>query len=612
VTGFPSPFDQTAAGCDGWEAMYPRHALFNDDRRDFDEGRFWFQESMHWPEPLRPFDALVVECFFVGLNQANARLFAIPPSLGAEYRLLNGYVYNSPSLITDPGTLARRAELFERRGGHYFQHWDDLYQAWVRKVERAIQELEGLEVPGLPEIEAESVVTEARGYGSSHSLIRAYSRLLEGMDRVVHYHFEFLNLGYVAFAGLYQLCRDAFPDINDETVAKLVSGIDVLPLRPDEELKRLARLAIALEIAEVVRSAHDEEQLRSALAATEAGARWLREFEAAKDPWFCFSFGNGLASDQRSWIDNPSFAIATISSYVELLEAGEDIARPQETLVAERDRITAEYRALLPQNARPAFDANLALARTVFPYVENHSFYIDHWYFTLFWNKVREFGALLASEGFLEESEDIFYLRHDEVRAALEELRVWWSGGGVAPATGSAHWPRVVMGRKSIRAAQLRWTAPVALGKAPEAITDPVLVMLFGITTESLREWLVGSQRDAGGQLRGIPGSPGVAEGSARLILNPAQLGELEEGEILVAPNTSPSWTAGFSRAVAAVLDIGGVMSHAAIVAREYGLPAVVGTGNATRTIRTGDRVRVDGGSGAVTIVKTSKDPAKH
>ena len=89
----------------------------------------------------------------------------------------------------------------------------------------------------------------------------------------------------------------------------------------------------------------------------------------------------------------------------------------------------------------------------------------------------------------------------------------------------------------------------------------------------------------------------------ARVILGPDQLRELEDGEILVAPSTSTSWTPVFGKIAAAVLDSGGIMCHAAIVAREYGLPAVVGTGTGTKRIKTGDRLRVDADSGVVTIL---------
>ena len=140
-------------------------------------------------------------------------------------------------------------------------------------------------------------------------------------------------------------------------------------------------------------------------------------------------------------------------------------------------------------------------------------------------------------------------------------------------------------------------------GPVPEGSTDPVTAMLFGVTSERIREWLASSSGSRSGALSGVPGSAGVAEGPARVIHDPDQLDELEEGEVLVAPSTSTSWTPAFGRSAAAVLDIGGILSHAGIVAREYGLPAVLGLGDATKSIKTGERVRVDGSACVVTIL---------
>src|SRR5206468_989276 len=158
------------------------HLLFSPDRRDFDEDRFWFQDSLHWPEPLRPFDAVVVECAVVALNQANARLFAVPPSLGVEFRLLNGYEYLSANSVIDDAALGRRSELFAKRAGYYYEHWDELYARWREKVEDATGRLMRLEVPSLPEFEDAAVVTEGRGWGSTHALLVAFDRLLESLD----------------------------------------------------------------------------------------------------------------------------------------------------------------------------------------------------------------------------------------------------------------------------------------------------------------------------------------------------------------------------------------------------------------------------------------------
>jgi hypothetical protein len=141
---------------------------------------------------------MVFEWTVAGFNQTSARLFAIPPSLGVEFRILNGYVYDSPTSVTDDATLAPRTELFRERGGYYYEHWHELYDSWVEKVEAETRSLRALDVPALPEYEDESIVTAGRGFGTSHLLLAAYDRLLEGLDRVLHYHFELLNLGYGA------------------------------------------------------------------------------------------------------------------------------------------------------------------------------------------------------------------------------------------------------------------------------------------------------------------------------------------------------------------------------------------------------------------------------
>ena len=187
--------------------------------------------------------------------------------------------------------------------------------------------------------------------------------------------------------------------------------------------------------------------------------RWLTEYTQAKDPWFCFSYGNGLYHHHRSWIDDPE-PRRDDRLYTKRLQAGEDIARPREAVLAERDRITDEYRNLLAGQARDAFDEQLALARTVFSHIEDHNFYVDHWAHTLLWNKVREFGSLLTDHKFLADPEDVFFLRHNEARSALEELRLHWSSGaagvhGAPPA-----------GRRSSRGAR-RSTRPYAAGPHP-------------------------------------------------------------------------------------------------------------------------------------------------
>jgi pyruvate,water dikinase len=253
---------------------------------------------------------------------------------------------------------------------------------------------------------------------------------------------------------------------------------------------------------------------------------------------------------------------------------------------------------------RATYDQLIGLAHRVFPYVEGHKFYCEHWYTNLFFNKIREFGTLLAEHGFFGpdgREEDVFHLTQYELESAIVDLMLSWGIG--APPRGPSHWPAIVAERK---AAIEEWgkhpTSP-ALGAVPDVIDDPAIVMLWGITRENLDSWLAEDGDDDSRELKGFAASSGVVEGPARVVTSAAEIGTLRQGEILVCQVTNPSWAPIFQKIAAAVSDIGGSMSHMAIVAREYGLPAVVGTGSATQRIRTGQRIRVDGGRGTVTIL---------
>jgi pyruvate,water dikinase len=327
---------------------------------------------------------------------------------------------------------------------------------------------------------------------------------------------------------------------------------------------------------------------------------WKAAYEAAKDPWFNFSSGNGFYSDDKVWLDNPDIPLGFIQGYIERIRAGEDIDRPIAEIAAERDRITGEYRALLPDDeTRAAFDEKLGLSRMVFPYVENHNFYVEHWALSIFWRKIRRLGQVLAGAGFWPEADDIFYVRRDELQQVLYDYGNGWAVG--ADSIGPGYWPAEIERRKGIIAALESKPPAPAMNQPPEVVTEPFTIMLYGITTERVGEWLSGGGDS--GELSGMAASPGVAEGVARVVNGAAELDQLQEGEILVARITTPSWGPVFGRIAATVTDIGGMMSHAAIVCREYGLPAVTGTGSATAVIRTGQRLRVDGSAGTVQVL---------
>jgi pyruvate,water dikinase len=342
------------------------------------------------------------------------------------------------------------------------------------------------------------------------------------------------------------------------------------------------------------------------LKATAEGKAWLAELEKVKNPWFYVSCGSGWFHYEGSWINTMDLPFSYMQSYVERLEKGEKIERELGNITKERERIVAEYRALIASDDdRKTFDDAYNVVRAIYRYAEDHLFWVEHWLHTIWFEKINQFGKILVNHGLLSQLDDIYLFNRFEVPMLLEDLATAWALGEGVPTRGP-YWMEKADKRKKILKAAGDWKATPAIGVPPEEIAEPFTLMLWGVTTDLVQEWLKGKDAKAGdlNEIKGFPSSSGVAEGPARVLKLLADVANLQPGEIMVAPTTNPSWAPVFTKIKAAVTDIGGLTSHAAIVSREYGLPSVTGTGVATSVIKTGDIIRVDGGTGKVTIIK--------
>lgn len=599
--GFPLPSSlKVIPGTERAQAAYPYHIQFS----EADDNRFWFYNSMHFPEPMSAFDMVTAEAAYCALGAANTRVHCLPTTLGIDHRIINGRVYIGGNAVTDPAEIARRTEEFQKRAFYYYENWERLYAQWREKMLKLIQDAQALPKPTLPELEPLENVHAGRGVASNHYLLDIYQKTLEGYFRMWHHHFEFLLLGYGAYLTFFAFCKKAFPEITDQTIARMVAGIEAEIFRPDDELRRLARRAVELGVDGQFKEGVPAEVIIESLRQSgPPGEQWLKELQAARDPWFNINVGDGFYHYHRAWNDDLSMPFAGLPDYMRRVRAGESLERPIERLKAERAQLIAEYRELLStDDERAAYDQMITLAHRVFPYVEGHKFYCEHWYTNLFFNKIREFGALLAQHKFFPDAEDVFHLTHYELEAAIIDLMTAWSNG--SEPRGPGHWPKIVAERRAALEEWAKHETPPALGPVPDVIDDPAIVMLWGITRESLDNWLAASGGEDTNEVKGFAASSGVAEGPARVVKSVEEISRVQKGDILVCQVTNPTWAPIFQKIAAAVSDIGGSMSHAAIVAREYGLPAVVGTGNATARIRDGQRIRVDGGRGIVTILE--------
>ncbi|MDG2175163.1 MAG: PEP-utilizing enzyme [Gammaproteobacteria bacterium] len=597
---FPLPSEiEDAPGAENWGEMYPYFTKVQPE----DDERFWFYNSMHFSEPMSAFDMITAESAYHAMGAYVTRVFTFPTAMGIDYRCINGRIYITANTVDDPDEIGKRLAMFQERAGHYYENWDDIFVQWEKRMGQLIKEMNDIQIPELPEFEDEAVVKEAKGIAQNHYVRETFNEVLEKYSIMWQHHFEMLMLGYGAYVVFFQFCKQAFPEIADQTVARMVAGIDVLMFRPDDELKKLAKLAVELGIEDVFRTDGNPDVILPAVEAKgDAGKQWLDALAESRDPWFNISTGDGFYHYERSWNDDLSVPLSALPHYIELIKKGTSLDRPTAQLKEERRRIIHEYRELLNTDEdRAAFDQMLAVSHLVFPYVEDHKFYCEHWLTTSFFNKIREFGDLLEMHGIVEASEDIFHMHHTEVNLTLGNLMNSWAAG--SRPVNQGYWPPIIAERKRMLEVLKEWEAPPAIGPMPDNIEDPALQMLWGITTETLHTWAAPSVENEN-ELLGYAASSGVVEGVAKVLRGISDFGEINEGDILVCPITHPSWSPLFSKIKAAVSDIGGTMSHMAIVAREYGMPAVVGTGEATKRIKTGQRIRVDGDSGVVTILE--------
>lgn len=278
----------------------------------------------------------------------------------------------------------------------------------------------------------------------------------------------------------------------------------------------------------------------------------------------------------RPWREDPAPLQRILAEYATRDDADSPFARDA-AAQQKYERTVAELLAALPRWQRPAVRRILALAARVIPLrgVAKQGMLqsIDACRAA-----ARRIGALLAQDGTLDDAEDVFFLTVDELAGALP-----------------ADVKDLVRRRRERRSHYENLVIPSDWRGMPEAVhvdeADAAAASSGeGVTTVS-----------------GIGVSQGVVTGRARVVLR-ADFGEVAQGDVLVAPTTDPSWASIMFISSALVVDIGGALSHAAVVARELSLPCVVNTRNGTSAIRTGDLVRVDGGAGTVEILERATD----
>jgi phosphohistidine swiveling domain-containing protein len=406
------------------------------------------------------------------------------------------------------------------------------------------------------------------------------------LDRLLELTFEQWRLHFLTVIPVH-LAREVVHDAYVERFGKqdelepyrLIEGLPNETLAADERLWEIAELARRLDVAETIAELPGSAAL-ARLGETAHGRRVLLELARYLDSYGGRSRLHELSEPRAA--ERPELALDTVRLF---LERPRDFPGERAAKAAERDRLEAETLARIADPAeREAFADVLRRCVAAVPLEESHSYAIDYPGLAAVREVLLGCGRRLVAEGRLDAPDDVFMLRWSELRTAVSD-----SWGPPLRELAAERRRELADARRS--------TPPSYLGPPPKSDVElaPAVAKFYGVP---------GSARLEGDVLHGTAASTGRAVGPARIVRTREDFARVRPGDVLVCTTTTPAWTPLFGSVSALVADTGGILSHAAVVAREYSIPAVVGAEVATATIPDGARVAVDGDAGTATILR--------
>lgn len=542
-----------------------------------DANLYWSLDRMHWPLPITPMTGQYIDYMFLdGFNRA-CETYELP--IRIHSRRINCYHYDSVVLMTLPTAEA------SARG-----------QRAQKNLRAAMEQLaEQWQYFYLPEVKKHLIFWEGFDLGAAtlSALLTHVGETVIRVKRVYEIHF-LLYFPFVLAPSLFEeLYSEHFGDEQTLEAYQLLQGIDNKSLEADRELWKLSRQAQKVPSVCAALQKLSAELFIPALEKDDAAREFLTALRAYLAKY-------GQRSDRSNevdavhWVEDPRPVIERLQAYIRrpardpAAELAVQLAKRERAVVAARERLQ-KY----PQPVMDQFEALLKAAQEGIFIGEEHSFWIDQQVTYRVRQVMLELGRRFVNGGMLDQIQDIFFLTFDEARATAERFP-------------HQDRRRLVAGRQAEMAYFRNVVPPPTIGDRPgdPPSDDPLsraISRFFG--------WEVSKSTETPVVIKGLSGSPGMARGPAKVIRSLAEAGKLQKGDVLVASTTQPAWTMLFADAAAVVTDTGGVLSHCAVVAREYRIPAVVGTGNATTVLQDGQVIEVDGDVGTVRVNKRSSTP---
>lgn len=527
----------------------------------------WTIDRTHVTRPFTRWEVEIFpEPFAEGFREAMSRYGVLID--GPRYVPVHGFVYSQPLPAPEqeiPERFAAAEKAFETR-------------LWREDVRRWDEEAKPASITAHLELQAVDPAAL-----DDEALLEHIGRARENQRRMIVQHHRFNGAALVP-TGDFLVQASQMTGASPAELLALLRG--TAPVS-GAEADGLARLAQAIrddaEARSLLDSGGDPGELLDGLRSRpgevgEAASQYVERVG--------YRLLDGLDIGFPYALEKPEVLVTTIRNAV--------VGR-SEASELDVEALEAGLRARVPEHQRAAFDELLAEARHSYRLRDERGIYSDIWAMGIVRRAILEAGRRLAGAGRVDDPEHMIEAGWDEIQALVR------GEGGPDGAELAA--------RARFRMRYSTMDAPDYLGDppSPPPSTDglpPAAARVMNAVGFSLNLLFADSEAESEERLvRGFGTSPGVYEGTARVLAGPEQLERLEQGDVLVTQSTSEAFNIALPLVGAIVTDAGGLLSHAAIVSREYGVPGVVGTRDATRLIPDGARVRVDGEAGEVAVL---------
>lgn len=532
---------------------------------------FWL-DDLHCPQPITPMYFDVGGWWYTCAYMY--RRFGVPFGKDWVAKKTDGYVY-SAVVPRDPEEEAELGPYY----GMVMPVYAEKFMRWWKS--RHLPEILG---------NFKFLDTYDMGAASLAELMILLEDTLDIQERHFRLHW-ILNIAQFQSAIAFQT---VFNELIGEQHGALIGRILVSDEdRNWDSIRELWQLKEKVKTSDTLKDAFKEETAKGVmdvLATSEDGRSLLSDLDAYK-----MEYGNKAIYTHEyiftTWRENPTPIVEALRGY---LDSGYDYEKDVRRLREERRTAIAEMWSLFPAEASQAdkdkLQTALDLALKMVPLTPDHHFYMDQGTYARVRLVFMAIGRKLVEQGLFGQADDVLFLKYHELRRLSADSATFDAKA-------------LVRERREAREAAFSVRPRNWIGTITEW-------SLYGEPYKTLWGWPdiytkeAERARDPKGTIRGLGASAGVVEGTARVVHSPEEFDQVKKGDVLVCKMTNPAWVLVFTKISGLVTDAGGALSHSAVVAREFGIPAVVGTGVATQKITTGQRVRVNGAAGVIEILE--------